>query len=417
MENTMNKILYFPIRVLLTFLIFTEVLFFISPISWNINNYAILIIYILILNIALYKGYQSGLKYCIRKNVFRLSMKRIEIIILFALLIKLVFLFIDNNFSLYNYFNKIIFSLKDAGEAYYNRNLDVNIGKYIISQLLSPIVYIGFIMGTYYWKKLSFRYKIIYICLILIEIFNNISIGVRKGLIDILLIIFITYIVSNYQLLNDKIKMRKLKVYIIISICLFLFYFLFSNLSRMSQYDSFSDMLDANYQVKDFYLEHIPRIMIMPIYSISSYLCQGYFALAKALEIGFLTPNLSATNFFTVNVAENLGLNPLEGTYMDFLEAYYGISPTINWHSIYVWFANGFTFIGVPFIIYLIGFMLANTWKKAIFSVDHIAVPLFVLLFQMIFYFFANNQFFSFSFVTTNFLILSYLIIPYPKIR
>lgn len=411
----MKNILYFPIRVLLIFLIFTEILFFISPISWDIDNYIVIIIYFLILNFALYRGYRSGLQYKIRKCVFRFSMSNIKKIIILSFLIKLVSLLLNNDFSLLIFINKVLFSLEDAGSAYYAyyRNQDVDIVKYIVFQLLSPIIYIGFVMGTYYWKKLSMKYKLIYVSLILLEILNSLSIGVRKGLIDVLIIIFISYIVSNFYILNDKTKIRRLKFYLSISLSLFLMYFLYSNLSRMSQYDTFVDMLDGTEnRVNDIYLENVPRVLIMPIYTISSYLCQGYYALAKSLEMGFIPPNLLATNFFTVNVAEKLGLNPLDGTYMDLLEIQYGISPTVNWHSIYVWLANGFTFIGVPFIIYMIGFLLSNTWKKALYSSDHIAVSLFVLLFQMVFYFFANNQFFSFSFVTTNFLIISYIFTP-----
>jgi len=97
-------------------------------------------------------------------------------------------------------------------------------------------------------------------------------------------------------------------------------------------------------------------------------------------------------------IASKFGYNPMPNTYLSLLENY-GIDSHVNWHTIYVWLANDFTFIGVPIIIYLIGLMFARTWCDSVKGDNDTAIPLFTLFLVMVFYFFANNQVLSFSFM------------------
>ena len=76
-----------------------------------------------------------------------------------------------------------------------------------------------------------------------------------------------------------------------------------------------------------------------------------------------------------------------------------GIDPSINWHTIYVWLANDVTFIGVPLIIFLIGYFFSKTWADCVYGNNDAAVSLFALFLIMTFYFYANNQVISFSFM------------------
>lgn len=407
----MNKILNFPIRVLLTFLIFTEILFFIGPRIWNINNSVLLVCYLLLMNAALYCGYKSGLKYSVRTAIGHFSINTIGRIVTMAFICKLTLFLVDNNFSVTSIISKLLNATNDFGQAYYDRDLDVNIVRYLIGQLLTPIVFAGYVFGIYYWKDLKKKYHIYCVLMIIIELISWISIGVRKGVCDIFIVVFVSWFLRNYDVLLNKKRWRRFKRYIAFVVFAFLLFFLGTNLSRMSQYDTFVGMFnDSRLPIRDFYLKYIPNGLTMMIMSIAGYLCQGYYALSKALEVGILSPNILATNMFTINVAEKFGLDPLVGSYLDVLSLNYGISPTVNWHSIYVWLANGFTFFGVPFFVYFIGFVFGNSWKRSIQKKDNIAMLLFVVMFQTIFYFFANNQVFSFSFVLVVCFMLVYLL-------
>lgn len=408
-ESISNKILYFPIKILLIFLIITQVLFFIGPQEkWIINNPFMLIFYLIILNFSLYYGYIQGL-HKPRGTIKRGTIKMVNIIIVISLFIGLMHTYWSlGTLSPDVIISKILYGLLYSGEAYYEQNTEsVHILRYLFLTICSPIFFMACVFGTYFWKQLKKKYKIIYILIIFLELTRWLAIGVRKGLFDIIIIIAIAYIAGHYKIIDNKKQIRKFLTYISVFLLLFLFYFSISNLSRYSQYSSFTDML-TDYQVKQFYYDNFPQWLIMPIYSITGYLCQGYYALAKALEIGIIEPNIIATNFFTVNIAERFQDNPLQGTYMDLLERYYGISPTVNWHTIYVWLANGLTFLGVPIFMYIIGRIFANSWLMTIKGKDYLSIPLFVILFQLILYSFANNQIFSFSFLVIFTLLFFY---------
>ncbi len=412
-----NKVKKLPIKVMLSFLIMTEVLFFIAPQNWRINNYELVTLFFLVVNVALWLGYNAGIK---SRRANRPSGSVNLNIVKWIILLSVPAMM----FQIYSSFGTVSLSsvaasvragLSDAGEAYYGRSGGgdgggVNMFNFMINMLFSPLVFCSFTMGVYYFKKLEKKIRIVLIFLIALELSRWFAIGVRKGVMDMIIIISAAYIAGNSQLINNRVLFGKIKLGVGIMVGLFVAYFLISNLSRHAQ-DSFVDAA-ASYNVTGFY-QNLPRAMVYPLYSICSYLCQGYYALAKALEVGFIYPDLLATNFFTINVAERFGLNPIENSYISILYNRFNIDPFVNWHSIYVWLANGFTFWGVPVFIYMVGYLFGKMWIHVVRGNSLIAVPFFVILTQMIFYFFANNQIFSFSFPVIAVLIFLY----YVKIR
>ena len=142
---------------------------------------------------------------------------------------------------------------------------------------------------------------------------------------------------------------------------------------------------------------------------ICSYLTQGYYALSKGLELGILPISFLGSSWFTISIAKKFSYDPTETTYMYMLQSE-GIDMSINWHSIYLWLANDFTFIGVPIIIFLIGYFFAQSWMDAIKGSNILSYPVLALFSTMIFYFFANNQVFSFSFIPFVFWFSAYQI-------
>ena len=409
-----NKVRNLPIKLMLSFLIFTEVLLFIAPQNWHINNYEVVILFFVIVNIALYLGYKKGVK-SLKANLStkQLNLKIVKSVIIFSIPAMMFQIYSSfGTLSLVSVANTVRVGLTDAGDAYFSRGGGgegggVNMLYFMINSLLSPLLYCCFALGAYFYKKLDKRSRIILVGLIVLELSRWFAVGVRKGIMDMIIIISSSYVAGNSYIINNKVLFNKIKLGAIVVLSLFVAYFLISNLSRNAQ-DSFVDAA-IDFNVTGFYRQ-LPTAMVYPLYAICSYLCQGYYALAKALEVGFIYPNLLSTNFFTINVAERFGLNPIDGSYLDILYNRFNIDPFINWHSIYVWLANGFTFWGVPIFIYLVGYMFGKTWIQSVRGNSIVAIPLFAILTQMIFYFFANNQIFSFSFPVIFILLFLYYI-------
>lgn len=388
-----NNVKMFPIKFVLLFLIVTEILFFVGPINWQINNNILIIFFFLIVNIALYWGYRCGLKLK-KRRCTPISNNKLDKIIFFTLLITLLRIYFSfGTLSISTIYDQTFYAIHNPGEVYYAKTYETSIPRLILMSLLALPQYIGMVSGCFYWKRLSKLYKILYAVILILEIASWLSIGVRKGIFDILIIIFASYFARSYSIVGSK-NVRKYYKYFFLVVCFFLMYFTYSTVARYGTNVDFYKVLN----IKESYYD-VPEYIILPLYFVSIYLCQGYYALDKAFDIGIIQPNIFNTNFFTINVLERIDPSIMDGSYLSLLERNYGIDPLASWHSIYVWLANGFTFLGVPFVIFIIGYYFAKSWMSSIYEKNIISVSLFAIHFQMIMYFFANNQVYSFSFV------------------
>ena len=224
------------------------------------------------------------------------------------------------------------------------------------------------------------------------------GIGTRKGLFDIIIIIAFVFLARHNDYVDDSKKRKRFFRVVLVSSILFVFYFVFSNLSRYGL--TFNEISDFNIDktIRPFYINYCPMWLLVSLANITGYLCQGYYALSVGLSIGIIPPTFLGMSWFTMVIANKMGLDPMPHTYLSLLERY-GIDSHVNWHTIYIWLANDFTFIGVPLVILIIGYAFANTWCECVEGKNAVAIPTFSLFLIMVFYFYANNQVLSFSFI------------------
>lgn len=404
-KNSNKKILFFPIKLFICFLIFTEILLFIGPIDFEITNPILLILYFMILNGALYYGYKIGIvNYNYSAPVSKRDYsKTLNFILIFSLLFTFVRI-MDSTTGQFTtpvaFFLKVIDGVISPISGYATKaETPVGAITYII-MIFSAITYMAIPLGIFNWNKLKLKYKVILGYIICIEMGTWLSSGTRKGILDVLLIIIILTIARNPKFISEASKYKKNYVMIFGFVIMFLFYFIYSNLSRYSadSLEVYGDLLSTN--IKPFYIDNFSLSFYLPLYAIESYLCQGYYALDKALSLNEFCFSYGLGNsWFQINVAEKFGYNPIPDTYLYALEQQNGISHSGNWHSIYVWLANDFTFFGVPFVVYYIGKYFAKSWIETVLNRDFFAPVVFSLFSVMVFYFFANNQVLSFSFI------------------
>lgn len=396
-----RKIVYFPVKILLSFLIFTELLFFLGPIDYKIPNAFILLIYFVFVNYMLYAGYKSAIKntqFFPVNSVQVGNIKILKCILLFALL--LLIPRIMSAFGISLSLSAFVSHLKGAIESplsVYMEKLEQKTNPITyLYMFLSPLTFMSIPLGCFYWKYLNRRYKLIVVILVVIEILIWIGIGTRKGIADILLIIVFIYFAKNYHLIPNLRKNRKIVLSFILAFVLFIGYFLYSNLSRYNV-EQF-DMIEVN-NIKPFYANNIKSSFYVGFVMLEGYLCQGYKALGHALFSDFCFSYGLGNSWFFINIAEKLGIDVIPMTYMGELDRTLGIDPMVNWHSIYVWLANDVTFLGVPVVIYYIGKFFAKSWIETLTNRNFFAPAVFALFVLMVFYFFANNQVISFSFI------------------
>lgn len=419
----MERLKFFPIKILLGFLIFTEVLLFVGPINYEIEYPGILIVFLAIVNICLYKGYCHGVrKYRsynndLCKSGIDISLRTYNWFILLGLL---SFAISYSRFNLSEIPHLFITGLTDSVTVYKDKLETEGIANmwiFIVNQFLAPIKFGAICFGIYMWKRLPVMQRSILVVFIVLEVVYWICLGTRKGLLDIIIMILVPICIANPALILKKnVKMlRRLKVGGGILLALFVVYFILSNMSRYNVTE-LQDMDDV-FNLKPFYIAHSPVWLNIAFANIEGYLCQGYFALSKALNSFIIDGYVPwscflGSNWFTINVFEYIdpSYDVLANTYMHLLDVKYGIDPAMKWHSLYVWLANDVTFVGVPVVIYLIGKWFGELWMESVFCRNIYAVPLCVVLAMIIIYAFANNQMLSFSFTTVCLYTVVYLL-------
>ena len=398
MMNNMNKVLMYPFKLVFAFLIFSELLFFFGPVKFECNAPVLLMVYLLIVNFSFWLGYKTGLRN-FTPSYFKFKTSTIQIFLILGLILSVFRLrTMWSSHGLAISINTLISGIINPADTYFSDAVNGPENSGTLSLLLSPIMWMALPLGVYKWKALSPLYKAITILTILVQVISWLGIGTRKGLFDIIVIILFISIAANTSILTDPKKRKRFVRFVVAGAILFVFYFVFSNLSRYGL--GLGEINDFNMraEIRPFYSEKLPTWLLVTLVSITGYLCQGYHALSMALSLGFLPPAFMGSSWFTMVIAQKFGYNPMPDTYMAALEPM-GIDPSINWHTIYVWLANDVTFIGVPLIIFLIGYFFSKTWADCVYGNNDAAVSLFALFLIMTFYFYANNQVISFSFM------------------
>jgi len=313
--------------------------------------------------------------------------------------------------------SSLIAALLNPGEAYY-ADSGQEAETSIIGILLSPVAFAAIPIGIATWKNRSTIIRILIVLIILLTIVKWLGVGKRKGLLDIIVIVSFCLIACKQSFILNKRLHKKLRYIFVGFIILFMVYFITSNLSR-GGHDSLAEaIIDASfYDCKEVYSKYLPPVIILVLINITGYLCQGYRALALGLSYGILPTATLGSSWFTIAIARKLGYDPVPDTYMMLLEQKYNIGMSMNWHTAYLWLANDFTFIGVPIVVFIIGYFWAQSWCDSIHGRNVLSFPVMSLFCIMVFYFFANNQVFSFSFVPFVVLFMIYQIARKRRIK
>lgn len=143
-------------------------------------------------------------------------------------------------------------------------------------------------------------------------------------------------------------------------------------------------------------------------YSVSNYLCQGYYGMSLALDEDFTsTYGIGNSQFLMSNFKSLFGIDVKDRTYQHKVDALWDEDG--KWHSFYSYIANDVSFYGVIAVMFLIGLFFGCICKDVFLNdslIGKCLLPLFVVLFM---YMPANNQIFTAMATCTAFLELSFL--------
>lgn len=438
-----RRVLYIPIFVSFIYLNFTMFLYEFGPWDWHTQNkfatYSYLYLYLVSLLLGFIWGVKKNFKtkeIIIEKRDLKIPYKLIVIFSILMIIFNTITI-IRNlglvGFSFSEILEQVSLGISDPGDQYYKKlTVDKSnaIGGSIFTfttVILSPFTWAVLPLAFYFWKSMNKISKMIFIMAIVSECLKWISIATNKGIFDILIILSsILLLLSANHNKKDKIK-NKLKLNGVKLIFVLIFYFVISFFAK-----NISDRISGNFKALQYNTEinfgsllfyTLPDSMHPLLLALSSYLTQGYYAFSISTNLNFPnTLGFGNSVFIQENMKSIIGSTFLDGTYqMQLLN--YGWDPNVNWHTFYLWIGNDVSLIGVPIVMFIIGFLFAINWTECIIKKDLISIISLPFWFILIFYIPANNQigqspyfFVPFFFWISLFIIKKYFVFKKVKI-
>ncbi len=288
------------------------------------------------------------------------------------------------------------------------------------------IVLTGFIRWTFFpltiylWQYINNYHKICMIIFAFFYLISFITTGTTAGAFTIAFIIGIPIIMKKYRkqyiysrnhihVIQDV--KRKVLSIILIFIVIFSCLWLFSNNMKSREVSLYSGKGDYS----AFPWNIMPEDLRPAIYWLTAYVAQGYSALSYCLELPFSSTFGLGNSWFTIqNFSSLLGVPILQYTYLGKAEAL-GFGAYKNWHTVYTWIANDVSFIGVPIILFILYYLMAQSWCDYLDYNDGFAFIFVTIMGFFSFYISANNTVFSHADTLFAFYIILYLWKRYNK--
>jgi hypothetical protein len=390
----MKKNKYSPLILIQLYLLFSILLFYGGPLSYPKVNVAETLFLIILYNLFFIGGYIFALKNIVVRN--RSSKHKFSFLRKIYVLGGIISIFFSlayfiqysNSFNILVILNDIKVGVTNPGEAYH-KNIILEKESSIITQamtLISPLTYLTIPVGLFLYKKLRLPERILLTLVIIFELSTFVIKGTNFGIFKMAIIFFVVFYINNQN--------KKLHSVVKIIISFAVIYFLYSISSRMNLTTIPESVFNIQINKDHFIFNLLPISLSIPLMLGSSYISQGYYGLSLATTYDFQTLYGFGSGRFLISKFQSfIDTNLWERTYQYQMDSLW--DSRVNWHTIYVWFANDFGLYGVPFVMALIGFLFVLILKDAKENKSVIAVILLPLYLLMIIFIPANNIIFD----------------------
>lgn len=404
--------LYLPITLVIGYLCATVLLFEFGPIDYYTPRKSIFYSYIFYYMISLSLGYLVAMDFVrIRKENRTGKIIDFKVLVLFALVGSLI-----ENMNVARTGSLIPTNIIDffgsgldfraAGERYYTNKASsenystsrvLNIAAILIAwSRLFLVVYIG-----YNIHKLSRNRLLIGAVVCAIYPLGAISIGLNKPVMETAFLFLISVIIAialNRAEMSTKV-IKKLRfwgwiglIFILLAIAAFVNAMESRGVTIL--FLEFSSPVGYITVNCSFCTEEQTGILTGLIWFIN-YIVQGYHGFSLALEEQFeSTFGFGNSSFLIRQFEVFFGIDLSPRTFQIKTDYLWGAES--RWHSIYTHFANDVGFVGVGFVLFMLGWLFGFTWKVATYQKNVYAILLLPIYSFMFLFFPANNQVLSF---------------------
>lgn len=424
-----SRNLYRPIKLIIAFNLFTLFLFVFGAWEYNIDNLGAVIAVVITSNIGLYFGYLlAGKAFQNSAEDYLIITDDDEIIdmlnswtIIGAVIALPDMLYYSRMWTMS--FKQIVERLI-IGFTQSNLNYSLSLGYQDSGTIVERIVVLVDVLLYFFkfavlplsiilWKKISSKQKILCIYITVLDVIKWLLKGMNKGLFDIA-IVFVTAMLIYYAILGDGTGLlnrlfsvgKKERKYVILIVAILIMMaavlmFISNGKARTSESTTsyYSTSMGLSADRDNVLLRLIPSGLHGAALSLDMYLTNGYQGLSYALRLPFKwCYGIGNNQFLISNFRDVLGIDVSEMSYLHRIEMSFPWLEAHNWHSLYTWLANDVSFIFVPVVFFVYGFILCKAWIDSVEKHNPYAIIIVCFSFIRFAYTSANNQVMSSSF-------------------
>ena len=412
--------LFFGLQI---FIFIIPLLYFFGPIDWKSNNNLAIYLYFLLCQICLISGYFFVKKYKFSNSrTLKFNNKNIQVclnVIYICSIIANIILILRamNSFNL----SKILSILFDPSTQYneYQEISSQVVGGGVVNLFITfcqSLSVMGMIAGVYFYRKLIFTTKMLFIMTVIFEFLNALVNGTNEGIFNVIIFLCVPFYINmqrNKYKFNFKIKkLKQYKKYIILILVGVLFISFFTNnISGRTAENYALPTIKPNTFNKDSLLYNITPDFLQDtlVYS-TVYLCEGIYGFSLAFKLPWVcTYGGGFSMFIRSNLESLLNVNLTAISFQGRAENIFGWGANRNWHTMYTWFANDVSFYFVPVIIFVIGFLFIKTYKDSLIKNNVFACILLTLLVMQILFIYSNNKVFALPSTCISFFVSLFL--------
>ncbi len=410
---------YLPLLLVEFYLLSTLLIFLFGPIDFNIRNFYIFFILLILYHAGFIGGYLVALgkqTYTVAVTVF--SPRKFWLLFCFGLLGVLL---TYNNLMLseviipYDFFENLSRGFTEPGLVYSERMMmesGVSSGSRIfnIFSILFSFAKLLFIFySVYFWREMKFNQKTSSV----LYFFFFISSGVSAGVNSVVFIFFIFIIFSILTVLRIKNSLLLGRAVIGLTVLFLIpvssFGYIMSQRGGGIEYFAGTSPLGDISVDSSFKLNDEPSVIDFLYYSffwLDYYLTQGYYGFSLILDLDWKwTFGFGNSAFLQRQFLLLTGSDISQNTFQARISHYWDDSA--QWHSFYGQFANDFGLVGVIVFMFVLGYMFSRVWQAALVGRSFFAsalIPIFVIMFIFIP---ANNQVFAYIDMLSYFIFVS----------